>query len=90
MNERETNQKVWTINDMCAFAESEAKRAVAEALAPREPSPELAEAERWLAGQCPAPFGRKSHASVIASELVRLSATVARLEAELAKAKGGA
>ena len=78
------------------FAEAEARRAVSEALAPREASPKLEAAERSLRkvaaldeSQWDYPVKRDiGYSRQIASELDRIRATVARLEAENAALRG--
>ena len=80
------------------FAEAEARRAVSEALAPREASPKLEAAERSLRkvaaldeSQWDYPVKRDiGYSRQIASELDRIRATVARLEAENAALRGEA
>ena len=77
------------------FAEAEARRAVSEALAPREASPKLEAAERSLRkvaaldeSQWDYPVKRDiGYSRQIASELDRIRATVARLETENANLK---
>ena len=78
------------------FAEAEASRAVAEALQPRDPSPELAEAERWLrliasyggstknadgGPDCPTSADAWRFSPAIVDELTRLRVEFARLQA---------
>ena len=62
---------------------------VAETMAPREPSPELVEAEKWLRDCANAwAWQRSPEARAIAAELDRLRANIATLEIELRKARG--